>query len=104
MSDTTCSPCKLVYYLKKDVRPQKMGDPVMAHAKLPAIKSQENDNPHSIEVAHLFKPSSSIFGNAVNADKIGAKYEDGILHIALPKRGSIHPKPAKEMNIPCIQL
>lgn len=81
------------------------------NSNLPAIHSKENDNPYSIEVAatglkkdevkvtSLFKPSSSIPGNVVIADKIGAKYEDGILQITLPKRGSIKPKPAKEINI-----
>ena len=48
---------------------------------------------------YLFKPSSSTPGNAVNADKIGAKCEDGILHITLSNGASIQPKPAKEMNI-----
>jgi HSP20 family protein len=37
--------------------------------------------------------------DVVNADKIEAKYNDGILHITLPKREEVKPKPAKEIQI-----
>jgi HSP20 family protein len=46
-----------------------------------------------------FQRSFSIPENMVNADKIGAKYENGILHVILPKREEIKPKPAREIKI-----
>ncbi len=46
-----------------------------------------------------FQRSFSVPENVVNADKIAAKYEDGILHVALPKREEVKPKPAKEIKI-----
>lgn len=46
-----------------------------------------------------FQRSFSVPESVVNADKIAAKYEDGILHVALPKREEIKPKPAKEIKI-----
>ncbi len=46
-----------------------------------------------------FQRSFSIPENVVNADKISAKYEDGILHISLPKREEVKPKPPKEIKI-----
>ena len=46
-----------------------------------------------------FQRSFDVPGNLVNADKIGAKYTDGILQITLPKREEVKPKPAKEIKI-----
>lgn len=46
-----------------------------------------------------FQRSFSVPENVVNADKIGAKYEDGILHVTLPKREEAKPKPAKQIKI-----
>ena len=46
-----------------------------------------------------FQRSFSVPENVVNADKISAKYEDGILHVALPKREEAKPRPAKEIKI-----
>lgn len=37
--------------------------------------------------------------SVVNAEKIKAKYDNGILHITLPKREEIKPKPAKQIAI-----
>ena len=46
-----------------------------------------------------FQRSFNVPENIVNADAIGAKYEDGILHIKLPKREEAKPKPAKTIKI-----
>lgn len=46
-----------------------------------------------------FQRSFSVPENAVNADKIEAKYADGILYIALPKREEVKPKPSREIKI-----
>lgn len=46
-----------------------------------------------------FQRSFSVPGDLVNADKISAKYENGILHVHLPKREEAKPKPAREIKI-----
>jgi HSP20 family protein len=46
-----------------------------------------------------FQRSFSIAENAVDAEKIAANYDSGILHITLPKREEIKPKPAREIKI-----
>lgn len=46
-----------------------------------------------------FQRSFSVAENAVDAEKIKASYKDGILHISMPKREEVKPKPAKEIRI-----
>ena len=46
-----------------------------------------------------FQRTFSVPEDIVNAEKIGAKYEDGILHVTLPKYEEAKPKPAKEIKI-----
>lgn len=46
-----------------------------------------------------FQRSFTVPENIVNGEKINAKYSEGILHIALPKRDEVKPKPAKDIKI-----
>ncbi|WP_430816299.1 Hsp20/alpha crystallin family protein [Carboxylicivirga sp. RSCT41] len=46
-----------------------------------------------------FQRSFTVSENVVDAEKIGANYENGILHITLPKREEVKPKPAKQIEI-----
>lgn len=46
-----------------------------------------------------FQRSFTISENVVNAEKIVASYDNGILHITLPKREEVKPKPAKQIKI-----
>jgi HSP20 family protein len=46
-----------------------------------------------------FQRSFTVAENVVDAEKIKANYQDGILHITLPKREEVKPKPVKEIKI-----
>lgn len=46
-----------------------------------------------------FRRSFNVSERLVDADKIEAKYKDGILHVTLPKREEVKPKPAREIKI-----
>jgi HSP20 family protein len=46
-----------------------------------------------------FQRSFSIPENLVDGEKIKASYHEGILHVILPKREEIKPKPARQIKI-----
>lgn len=46
-----------------------------------------------------FQRSFTVSENAVNRDKIEAKYNQGILNIILPKREEVKPQPVREIKI-----
>jgi HSP20 family protein len=46
-----------------------------------------------------FQRTFTIPDTLVDGDKIKAGYSDGILHISLPKREELKPKPAREIKI-----
>ena len=46
-----------------------------------------------------FQRSFTVAENTIDSDKIDAKYNDGILHITLPKREEVKPKPMREIKI-----
>lgn len=46
-----------------------------------------------------FQRSFTVAENTIDSDKISAKYNEGILHITLPKREEVKPKPLREIKI-----
>ena len=46
-----------------------------------------------------FQRSFTVPHQNVESDRISASYADGILHVKLPKREELKPKPAKEIKI-----
>ena len=46
-----------------------------------------------------FRRSFTLPEGKVNVDTIKAKYEDGVLHVHLPKRDEVKPKPLRTINI-----
>ena len=66
------------------------------------IEDQIQDDEHYMrrEFSYQsFQRSFDVAENMVEGDKISAKYDDGILHISLPKREEIKPKPARQIAI-----
>ena len=60
----------------------------------------EKDNYTRKEFSYQsFQRTFNVPAEVVDGDKIHAKYADGILHISLPKREEIKPKPAKQIAI-----
>ncbi len=46
-----------------------------------------------------FQRSFTVSEHVIDAEKIVANYQNGILHITLPKREEVKPKPAKQIEI-----
>ena len=46
-----------------------------------------------------FQRSFTVPENAIMSDKIGASYNNGILHVTLPKREEVKPQPEREIKI-----
>jgi len=46
-----------------------------------------------------FQRSFTVPENVVNNEKISAKYNNGILHVTLPKRDEVKPQPEREIKI-----
>ena len=46
-----------------------------------------------------FQRSFTLPESTVDGEKISAKYVDGILHVTLPKREEMKPKPARDIEI-----
>lgn len=63
-------------------------------------KKDKNDRWNRCEFSYSsFQRSFTISENSVDAEKISARYDDGILYLTLPKREEIKPKPAREIRI-----
>ena len=46
-----------------------------------------------------FQRSFNLAKEIVDADKIEAKYENGLLHLRIPKREEVKPKPSRLISI-----
>ena len=65
-------------------------------------ENEENDSSGYVKRefrARTFRRSFRLPENAVDGNKIEARYEAGILHLTLPKREEVRPKPARLINI-----
>ena len=61
---------------------------------------EKNENYTRKEFSYQsFQRSFTVADNAVVGDKISAKYDNGILHITLPKRDEVKPQPEREIKI-----
>jgi HSP20 family protein len=63
-------------------------------------KEKNADNYSRREFSYQsFQRSFTLPENLVDDEKISAKYSDGILHVRIPKREEVKPKPAREIKI-----
>jgi HSP20 family protein len=61
---------------------------------------EENANYTRREFGYAsFKRQFTLPENAVDVDKVNASHKNGVLHILLPKREEVKPKPAKTIKI-----
>ena len=68
------------------------------------LKEQKEDKSNDTYTRREFSYKSfqrtfTIAENLVDGDKIKATYNEGILHISLPKREELKPKPARQIKI-----
>ncbi|MGB5368956.1 MAG: Hsp20/alpha crystallin family protein [Flavobacteriaceae bacterium] len=64
-----------------------------------AEASKEEENYTRREFMHSAFKRSFTLPKTINADKIGAKYQDGILRLTLPKKAEALPKPKRMIEL-----
>ena len=63
-------------------------------------KEEKDENYTRKEFSYQsFQRSFTVADNAVQGEKISAKYNNGILNIVLPKRDEVKPQPEREIKI-----
>ncbi|MCS7027196.1 MAG: Hsp20/alpha crystallin family protein [Bacteroidia bacterium] len=62
-------------------------------------KEEKNERYTRREFSHTSFQRSFTLPQTIEIDQIDAKYEDGILHINLPKKEEAKPKPTRVINI-----
>jgi HSP20 family protein len=62
-------------------------------------ETKESENFTRREFSYQSFSRSFTLPNTVNSDKIGAKYQNGILKVSIPKKEETKPKPAKQIQI-----
>lgn len=87
--------------LKKDDFDIKLVNDVLTISSEKEINTENNGNNYMRREFQYssFKRTFSLPENAVNGDKVEANYTNGVLHILLPKKEEVKPKPAKTIKI-----
>lgn len=84
---------------KKDFKVEILDGILSVSAEKEEEKNEEGKNFHRREFSYnSFKRSFTLPDNLLN-DKIDAKYENGILHLTLPKKEVTVSKPAKQIKV-----
>lgn len=65
------------------------------------IENETKENQHFTKREFSYQSFNRSFTlpNTTDNEKIGAKYEDGILRITIPKKEEVKPKPARQISI-----
>ena len=62
-------------------------------------ETKEGENFSRQEFSYQSFCRSFMLPSSISSDKIGAKYENGILRVSIPKKEEAKPKPAKQIQI-----
>lgn len=73
--------------------------PTISSEKQVDNETKEGENFTRREFSYQSFSRSFTLPNTVNSNKIGAKYENGVLKISIPKKEEAKPKPAKQIQI-----
>lgn len=85
---------------KDDFKVKIENDQLMISSERKQEKEDKNENYSRKEFSYQsFQRSFTLPEGHVKVDKIKARYNDGILHIELPKRDEIKPQPPKMIDI-----
>ena len=86
---------------KKDFKIELDGNMLeISSEKQEEFENKENENYSRREFSYKsFYRSFHLPKEVVDADKIKAKYENGLLHLSIPKKDDAKQKPARLINI-----
>jgi HSP20 family protein len=85
---------------KKDFKVNFKNNVITISSEKEDKKEEKNENYTRREFSYQsFQRSFTVPENAILGDKIEAKYNNGILHVTLPKREEVKPQPEREIKI-----
>jgi HSP20 family protein len=85
---------------KKDFKINFQNNVLTISSEKKEEKDEKKENYTRKEFSYQsFQRSFTVPENSVIGDKIGAKYDDGVLNIILPKREEVKPQPMREIKI-----
>jgi HSP20 family protein len=85
---------------KKDFKINFKNNVITISSEKENKKEEKDDNYTRREFSYQsFQRSFTVPENAILSDKIEAKYNNGILHVILPKREEVKPQPEREIKI-----
>lgn len=85
---------------KKDFRINFQNNVLTISSEKKEEKNEKENNYTRQEFSYQsFQRSFTVPHNDIDSEKINASYADGILHVKLPKREEVKPKPAREIKI-----
>jgi len=85
---------------KKDFKVNFKNNVITISSEKENNKEEKNENYTRREFSYQsFQRSFTVPENAILSDKIEAKYNNGILHVTLPKREEVKPQPEREIKI-----
>jgi HSP20 family protein len=85
---------------KKDFKVNFKNNVITISSEKEDKKEEKNENYTRREFSYQsFQRSFTVPENAILSDKIEAKYDNGILHVTLPKREEVKPQPEREIKI-----
>ncbi|MCB0650353.1 MAG: Hsp20/alpha crystallin family protein [Saprospiraceae bacterium] len=84
---------------KEDFKVAVEDDVLTISAEKEFSKEDKKDNYNRREFSYSSFQRRFNLPESIEADKVTAKYKDGVLHVSLPKKPEAQPKPAKTIKI-----